>query len=320
MPVTDSDVRAHLAECWSRSQPKEAALDYVLNGAWRNAKQGARAGVGNGGIRSADTTRDGPGDRRGEAAEDRFSAANDNAIMRIAREIRHAVNGWRHGAAVDVLAAERAEVLAAWDELRARTREEDDAVALSPVFHETLDRHGALIKQAASFRARPQTFERLLAERASIGERDLEELREVDARAGKYLRSVKAKTSHVARHDAYRKEAGVVEEIATGIAAPATESALEEQTPSRHADAVAPGPEQDATTDLRTLYKELQREWNHLVTRAEEPDLHLPLIDGYDGLIRRVRPLAANPDLSACARNVLSRLQHVAVRRLTPRR
>ena len=33
MPVLDSDVRAYLAERWSRSQPKEAALDYSRSGA-----------------------------------------------------------------------------------------------------------------------------------------------------------------------------------------------------------------------------------------------------------------------------------------------
>ena len=42
MPVTDSDVRAYLAERWSRSQPKEAALDYITDGEWRDASQGAR--------------------------------------------------------------------------------------------------------------------------------------------------------------------------------------------------------------------------------------------------------------------------------------
>ena len=64
-----------------------------------------------------------------EHAEAR-ATANDNAIVRIAHEIRHAVNGWRHGAMVDAFTAERAEVLAAWDELRARTHEEGEAVAL----------------------------------------------------------------------------------------------------------------------------------------------------------------------------------------------
>ncbi|MCY4550025.1 MAG: relaxase domain-containing protein, partial [Defluviicoccus sp.] len=125
MPVTDSDVRAYLAERWSRSQPKEAALDYVSDGAWRDARE--------------EMPRRGPGARKAHRdAAEAPEAANDNALIRIAHEIRHAVNGWRHGAAVDAFAAERGEVLAAWDELRARAREEGDAVALSPVFRETL--------------------------------------------------------------------------------------------------------------------------------------------------------------------------------------
>ena len=41
-PVTDSDVRAYLAERWSRSQPKEAALDYVTDGVWRDATEAVR--------------------------------------------------------------------------------------------------------------------------------------------------------------------------------------------------------------------------------------------------------------------------------------
>ena len=92
--------------------------------------------------------------------------------------------------------------MAAWDELRARARNEGEAVALSPAFRETLDRHGALMRQAASFRARPRTFERLLSERAGIGQGELRELRDVHARAGSYLRSVTARTAHRARQDA----------------------------------------------------------------------------------------------------------------------
>ena len=37
-PVTDSDIREHLAERWSRSQPKEAALDYLSDGACGSAR------------------------------------------------------------------------------------------------------------------------------------------------------------------------------------------------------------------------------------------------------------------------------------------
>ena len=307
MPVTDSDVRAYLAGRWSRSQPKEAALDYITDGEWRDAREGAQVGVGNGGSRFNGRQHGGPGDGQGDAAE-AIAAANDNAIVRIAQEIRHAVNGWRHGAAVDAFAAERAEVLAAWDELRERTRAEGDAVALSPAFRETLDRHGALMKQARLFRARPQVFERLLAERAGIGEREIRELREQHTRAGKYLRSVKARTSHAARQDAPYEEPGIVEAIAAETAVLAAEPAPEQHTPSRPAEEVATGPDRDTRPGWRTLYQDLKRDWNDLVTRSEEPDVPLLLMDGYDALIRRVRTLADHPELSERVRRVLGEL------------
>ena len=295
LPVTDSDVRAYLADRWSRSQPKEAALDYTTDGKWRDHREEER--------------RHGPrsGDGRGEAAEARV-AANDNAIARIAREIRHAVNGWRHGAAVDAFAAERAEVLAAWDELRARTRQEGETVALSPAFHETLERQGTLMKQAAMFRGKPQVFERLLAERAGIGEGEIEELREQHARAGTYLRSVVGKAAHAVRQDVEREETEIVEAIAAGSTAPAAEPPVERHAPLRPAEAVTPDQEQDTTPDWQVLYKELQRDWNDLVARAEQPDLPLPLMDGYDALIPRLSALAAHPDLTKRARDVLEGL------------
>ena len=294
-PVLDSDVRAYLAERWSRSVPKEAALDYVSDGMWRGAREDAQHHGRGAGEAHRDAV---------EASE----AANDNFRVRIAREIRHAVNGWRHGAAVDAFAAERTGVLAAWDELRERARDEGDAVALSPAFRETLDRHGALMKQARTFRARPQVFERLLAERAGIGEGEIEELREQHSRAGRHLRSAKARTAHAARQDAPHEEPGIVESIAAGTAAPAAETAPEPLAPSRSAEEVATGPDRDALPDWRTLYKELQRDWNDLVARSQEPDLPLLLMDGYDRLIHRVRTLAEHPDLSKRARNVLDEL------------
>ena len=341
-PVTDSDVRAYLAERWSRSQPKEAALDYVSDGMWRDAREGARVDTGTGRRPSARAKQGGAGEGHKEPAKDRAAAvgreaaeaqvsatlsqtvsANDNAIVRIAQEIRHAVNGWRHGAAVDAFAAERTEVMEAWDELRRRASAEGDAVALSPAFRETLDRHGALMKQAASFRRRPQVFERLLTERAGIGQGEVEEFRKQHARAGKYLRSVSARAAHRARQDAERQdaqrqdakrrdapreEAQIVDAIAAGIAAPAAEPATEESLPPRTSEAVARGPEHDAPSDWRALYSELQHDWNNLVQRAEEPDLPLPLMDGYDALIGRVRALADHPGLSDRARGVIDEL------------
>ena len=227
--------------------------------------------------------------------------------MRIAQEIRHAVNGWRHGAAVDAFAAERNEVLAAWDALRARAREEGDAVALSPTFRETLDRHGALMKQVASFKARPQVFERLLAERAGIREGELKELREVQARASKHLRSVSARTASAARHAAQSKEAR------TETAAVDAPVYTPEPPIGEHAQVQAGEPAtSDSTHDTQpaweTLYDQLERDWNDLVAVANRAGLPLPLVRGYDELIGRVRELADHPRLPSTEHRELAGL------------
>ena len=266
----------------------------------------------------AGTRHGGAGEGQSETIEAQ-AEANDNAIVRIAQDIRHAVNGWRHGAAVDAFAAERAEVMAAWDDLRERARSEGEAVALSPVFRETLDRHGALMKKAASFRTRPQVFERLLAERAGIGQGEIEQLSQVHARAGRYLRSAKAKAAHTARRGTRAEEARIGETVAAETATPVAETASEERVPLRtrpaeeHSSpsppaAVSTAPETDAAPDWRTLYRELQHDWNDLVARAGKPDLPLLLMDGYGVLIQRVHSLAEHPDLSHPARDVLDGL------------
>ena len=284
MPVTDSDVRAYLAERWSRSQPKEAALDYVSDGAWRDARE------------EAQHHRRGAGETRQGTAKDR-AAANDNAIVRIAQEIRHAVNGWRHGAAVDAFAAERTEVLAAWDELRARARDEGDAVALSPAFRETLDRHGALMGQARMFRAKPQVFERLLAERAGIGEGDLKELRDVHARAGKYLRSASARTAHAARQQAAQPEEANSETVVMDAPTYAPEPPADEHAHVQPSEPAALDRTRDTEPTWETLYDRLERDWNGLVAAANRAGLPLPLVRGYEDLIDRVRDLAGHPRL-----------------------
>ena len=293
-PVLDSDVRAYLAERWSRSQPKEAALDYVSNGAWRDARE------------QPPRHERGAGKARQGTAE-AHAAANDNALVRIAQELRHAVNGWRHGAAVDAFAAERQEVLAAWDELRERTREEGDDVALSPAFRETFDRHSVLMKQAASFRARPQVFERILAERAGVGERDLEELRELHARASSYLRSVSARTASAARQVAEPEEARTETAV---VHAPAhtPKPPVDEHAQIQPSELAAPDRRHDTEPAWETLYDGLERDWNHVVAVANGAGLPLPLVRGYDELIGRVQDLAKHPRLPSNEREELKGL------------
>ena len=293
-PVLDSDVRAYLAERWSRSQPKEAALDYVSDGMWRDAREEApRRGRA-------------PGQGR-QATAEAHTAANDNALVRVAHEIRHAVNGWRHGQAVDAFAAERDKVMAAWDELRERARQEGDAVALSPAFRKTLDRHGALMKQAVSFSARPRTFERLLAERAGIGDGELEKFREVHARAGKYLRSASARTASVARHAAQPEEART-ETVAVDAPVYTPEPPVDEHAQVQPSEPAAPDRRHDTEPAWETLYDRLERDWNDLVAVANQAHLPLPLVRGYEDLIDRVRDLAEHPKLPSTEQQELTGL------------
>ena len=77
--VTDIEIRAYLAERWSRSQPKEAALDYMADGVWQDHREGVRE----------DRSRF-SNETRGETSDIR-AAANDNALARIARDVRRTV-------------------------------------------------------------------------------------------------------------------------------------------------------------------------------------------------------------------------------------
>ena len=86
--VTDTEIRAWLAERWSRSQPKEAALDYMAGDIWEERRENVREN------RSRS-----PGEGQGEVGDIR-AAANDNALARIARDVRRTAFGWRHAQAV----------------------------------------------------------------------------------------------------------------------------------------------------------------------------------------------------------------------------
>ena len=164
--VTDTEVRAYLAERWSRSQPKEAALDYMAEGKWENRRENVEEDRS----RSAGATRNEAGQVR--------TAANDNTLVRIARDIRRTAFAWRHAQTVASFVDGRRKVLTAYGDLRERTRAEGDSVALGRAFQETLTRHAVLLKQAAAFRARPGDFASLLAERGGIGRKDLDAFEE----------------------------------------------------------------------------------------------------------------------------------------------
>ena len=138
---------------------------------------------------------------RGEAGDIR-AAANDNALARIARDVRRTAFGWRHAQTVAAFADGRRQVLAAYDDLRERTRIEGDDVALSGAYRETLTRHAVLLKQAETFRARPGDFASLLSERGGIARKDLDAFEDLHARARRHRRAAMMRHVHRMKKEA----------------------------------------------------------------------------------------------------------------------
>ena len=330
-PVTDAEIRAHLAERWSRSLPKEAALDYVADGKWEELAEGVRerghpAGVGR---------QRGVGETHMDGSR---TAANDNVLTRIARDVQRTTFAWRHGAAVDAFAAGRQEVVAAWDELRERTRADGDAVALSDPYREILDRHAALLRQAEPFRARPEAFASLLAERARIGRGDLEEFEALHERARRHRRAATMRKTHRTKRETERqvspaetredvRPAHVETVEAASLVPPDWLESVPPPTDEEHAEAAweahedlaPPGPE-PPKPDWRSAWEPVIGEWNALIDRARHSGTVAFYMKGYSELIPRIRALTENPDVPADRRESLVPLLESHERHLTGRK
>ena len=319
--VTDTEIRAWLAERWSRSQPKEAALDYMTDGMWQDRREHVRENRG----RS-------PGEYQGEAGDIR-AAANDNTLARIARDVRRTAFGWRHAQTVSSFVDSRREVLAAYDDLRERTRIEGDAVALGGAYRETLTRHAVLLKQAEDFRARPDEFASLLSERGGIGRKDLDAFEDLHARARRHRRAATMRHVHRIKREAEQeaqqpkpelrqgelaregrraeapRRADTVTRDTTGMQSPDRDAA-----PARQVDSVPPVEAEDypwahaaaaqedvppPRPDWYAPYEALQRDWSQLIERAQQTGEPLFYAKGYAAMIPRIQALADNPDIPA---------------------
>ena len=331
--VTDTEIRAYLAERWSRSQPKEAALDYMANGIWEDRRKNVRE----------DRSRS-SGETQGEAGDIR-AAANDNALARIARDIRRTAFGWRHAQAVASFVDGRRQVLAAYDYLRERTRAEGDCVALGGAYRDTLTRHSVLLKQAAAFRARPDDFGSLLAQRGGIGRKDLDAFEELHARARRHRRAATMRYVHQIKREAdqqglapeMRQEvpplgggaaetaggvpAGLIQPAGTGrphTPAQATPPMPTERSLPGAPPAVAPAPPVDkpsVPTEEQVAwdtYSALRQDWSRHLAAAERAGVHAIYVNGYKQLRARMEALAENRDLEDRPRrslgNVLAQL------------
>ena len=318
--VTDTEIRAYLAERWSRSQPKEAALDYMADGIWEERRENVR-----------DDGSHSPGKAQGEAGDIR-AAANDNTLARIARDVRRTAFGWRHAQTVAAFADGRQEVLAAYDDLRERTRTQGDAVALGGAFRETLNRHAVLLKQAAAFRARPDDFASLLAERGGIARKDLDAFEDLHARARRHRRAATMRHVHQIKREAEREAQQPKPELRQGELAleggradTVTRNTAGMQSSDRDAasahyfDTVPPGEAEDypwahaaaaqedeptperhpPRPDWYAPYEASQRNWTELIERVQQTGEPLFYANGYADMIPRIQALAENPDIPA---------------------
>ena len=313
--VTDTEIRAWLAERWSRSQPKEAALDYMAGDIWEERRENVREN------RSRS-----PGEGQGEVGDIR-AAANDNALARIARDVRRTAFGWRHAQAVGSFVDGRRQVLAAYDDLRERTRIEGDAVALGGAFQETLTRHAVLLKQAEAFRARPGDFASLLAERGGIGRKDLDAFKELHTRARRHRRAATMRYVHRVKQETAQQ--GVEPDMRQGEAAaiapveriqpvgPRHDSAQSQVHPATPNTPPAAAPVRD-TEPVKPYwyapYMALRQDWNAFIEGARQAGILSFYAKGYADMIPRIRALAENPDVPAVTRapmmQVLENHQH----------
>ena len=325
--VTDTEIRAYLAERWSRSQPKEAALDYMADGIWEERRE--------------DVVEDrvqSPGEAQGVAGDIR-AAANDNTLVRIARDVRRTAFGWRHAQTVTAFADGREQILAAYDDLREQTRSQGDAVALGGAFQEALTRHAVLLKQAETFRARPDDFASLLSESGGIAPKDLDAFEELHARARRHRRAATMRHVHrmkIAELEAQQpkpelrqgeleleggrakapRRADTVARDMAGMQSPDRDAAeariIDEIPPVEVEDypwALAAAaqddvpPDQDPPRpDWLAPYEALQRDWNEFTERVRQTGEPLFYAKGYADIIPRIQALAENPDIPADTR------------------
>ena len=293
--VTDTEIRSYLAERWSRSQPKEAALDYMADGVWEDRREHVREDNS----RSIRETQEEPLEAR--------PAANDNTLARIARDIRRTAFGWRHAQAVSTFAAGREETLAAYDDLRERTRTQGDTVALGPAYQETLTRHSALLKQAAVFRARPDDFASLLAERGGIGHKDLDAFEDLHTRARRHRRAATMRYVHRIKREAVQgPEQQPGPELRQGeLPLEDDHAALDgraetvERTATT-ADAGAPATDvETAKPDWVEPYEALRRDWNNLIERVQQTGEPIFYAKGYADVMPHMQALVDNTDIPA---------------------
>ena len=180
-------------------------------------------------------------------------------------------------------------------------------MALGSAYQETLTRHSALLKQAAAFRARPDDFASLLAERCGIGRKDLDAFEDLHTRARRHRRAATMRYVHrIKREVVHGPEQQPGPELRQGeLPLEDDHAALDgraetvERTATT-ADAGAPAPDAEtAMPDWVEPYEALRRDWNNLIERVQQTGEPIFYAKGYADMMPRMQALADNRDIAA---------------------
>ena len=211
-------------------------------------------------------------------------------------------------------------------------------MALGPAYQETLTRHSALLKQAETFRARPDDFASLLAERGGIGRKDLDAFEELHTRAQRHRRAATMRYVHRIKREAEQApeqqpgpelrqgELPLEDDHAALDGRAETVERTATTAPSRSpaattADAGAPATDAEtAKPDWLETYEALRRDWNSLIERVQQTGEPIFYAKGYADMMPRMQALADNRDIPAETRAPMIRARENHQRDLSARK
>ena len=202
-------------------------------------------------------------------------------------------------------------------------------------------RHAVLQKQAAAFRARPDDFASLPAERGGIVRKDLDAFEELHARARRHQRAATMRRVHRIKKEAEQEAQQPKPELRQGELAleggraeaprradtvtrdtAGMESSDRDAAPAQYFDTIppveaedypcalaaaaqedVPPPDRDPPKpDWYAPYEALLRDWNELIERVQQTGMPLFYAHGYVEMIPRIQAIAENPDIPAGTR------------------
>ena len=283
-PVTNDDIKTYLARRWSRSQPKEAALDYMSEG----MRTKYRAEDAETRLRATD-----PDHRNGPS----WAAANDNGdgLMRIlAGEMRADALNQTHGHTLEELARETQELFTSYRAHGARIKEHGNAaVVLSPEFAADISRNAVLLDQAKPYRKYAARYAPLL-KRRGLGESAFSQLDALYQRATKLRRDAQLELvrNKSTVEETPAEKAGLDRPVSTN------DDTRKREPPAEVAEQTQTAAEDVVASQTPRIAQALGAAWRDHRNDAEKLKKHPFEVPGYDELRKRMIALLRHEDLA----------------------